>query len=137
MKRLSCPCCNIKECVIIWATDQPEGEGRNEYNPKAGKTDIDLIDPAATRRSMATEMVRDVPSLLFGMDILSAGQCAVRNGSAFIPDEAVAGDGNASNADRRICDFYDSAGGRQCGGIFGTGNSNDSASMVHIRRGET
>lgn len=28
---------------------------------------IDLIDPAATRRSMATEMVRDVPSLLFGI----------------------------------------------------------------------
>ena len=25
----------------------------------------------------------------------------------------------------------------QCGGIFGTGSSNDSASMVHIRRGET
>ncbi|OKZ58032.1 MAG: hypothetical protein BHV91_04065 [Clostridiales bacterium 44_9] len=25
-------------------------------------------------------------------------------------------------------------GGRQCGGIFGTGSSNDSASMVHIRR---
>ena len=40
---------------------------------------------------MAAEMVRDVPLLLFSMDILSAGQCAVRNGSAFIPDEAVAG----------------------------------------------
>ena len=44
---------------------------------------------------MAAEMVRDVPLLLFSMDILSAGQCAVRNGSAFIPDEAVAGDGEA------------------------------------------
>ena len=33
-------------------------------------------------------MVRDVPLLLFSMGILSAGQCAVRNGSAFIPDEA-------------------------------------------------
>ena len=33
---------------------------------------------------MAAEMVRDVPLLLFSMDILSAGQCAVRNGSAFI-----------------------------------------------------
>ena len=52
-------------------------------------------------------MIRDVPLLLFSMDILSAGQCAVRNGSAFIPDEAVAGDGSTSNADRRICDFYD------------------------------
>ena len=66
--------------------------------------------------------------------ILSAGQCAVRNGSAFIPDEAVAGNGSTSNADRRICDFYDSAGGWQRGCIFGTGGSNDSASMVHIRR---
>ena len=71
------------------------------------------------------------------MDILSAGQCAVRNGSAFIPDEAVAGDGSTSNADRRICDFYDSAGGWQRGCVFGTGGSNDSASMVHIRKGET
>ena len=123
----------IGECDIIWATDQPEGE-RNEYNPKAGKTDIDLVDPAATRRSMAAEMVRDVPLLLFSMGILSAGQCAVRNGSAFIPDEAVAGDGSTSNADRRICDFYDSAGGWQRGCVFGTGGSNDSASMVHIRR---
>ena len=72
--------------------NRPTGGGRNEYNPKAGKTDIDLVDPAATRSSMAAEMVRDVPLLLFSMDILSAGQCAVRNGSAFIPDEAVAGD---------------------------------------------
>ena len=106
----------------------------SRYNPKAGKTDIDLVDPAATRSSMAAEMVRDVPLLLFSMDILSAGQCAVRNGSAFIPDEAVAGDGSTSNADRRICDFYDSAGGWQRGCVFGTGGSNDSASMVHIRR---
>ena len=64
------------------------------------------------------------------MDILSAGQCAVRNGSAFIPDEAVAGDGSTSNADRRICDFYDSAGGWQRGCVFGTGGSNDSASKI-------
>ena len=76
-------------------------------------------------------------SSLFGMDILSAGQCAAGNSSAFVPDETIAGDRSTSNADRWICDFYDSAGGRQCGGIFGTGNSNDSASMVHIRRGET
>ena len=32
-----------------------------------------------------------------------------------------------------ICDFYDSTGGRQCGSIFGTGSSNNSTSMVHIR----
>lgn len=117
--------------------NRPTGGGRDEYNPKAGKTDIDLVDPAATYRSMAAEMVRDVPSLLFGMDILSAGQCAAGNSSAFVPDETIAGDRSASNADWWICDFYDSAGGRQCGGIFGTGGSNDSASMVHIRRGET
>ena len=43
-------------------------------------------------------------------------------------------DGSTSNADRRICDFYDSAGGWQRGCVFGTGGSNDSASMVHIRR---
>ena len=83
---------------------------------------------------IVTELNRYVPLLLFSMDILSAGQCAVRNGSAFIPDEAVAGDGSTSNADRRICDFYDSAGGWQRGCVFGTGGSNDSASMVHIRR---
>lgn len=29
--------------------------------------------------------------------------------------------------------FYDSTGGRQCGSIFGTGSSNNSTSMVHIR----
>ena len=56
---------------------------------------------------------------------------------AFVPDETVAGDGSTSNADRWICDFYDSTGDRQCGSIFGTGSSNDSTSMVHIRRGET
>ncbi|MFR6373487.1 MAG: hypothetical protein ACLUOB_06550 [Subdoligranulum sp.] len=108
-------------------------------DPKAGKTDIgDLIDPAADSSLVwLAEMVRDVPSSLFSMDILSAGQCAVGNSSAFVPDETIAGDGSTSNADRWICDFYDSAGGRQCGGIFGTGGSNNSASMVHIRRGET
>ena len=47
------------------------------------------------------------------------------------------GHGSTSNADRRICDFYDSAGGWQRGCVFGTGGSNDSASMVHIRKGET
>ena len=65
--------------------------------------------------------------------ILSAGQCAVGNSSAFVPDETVAGDRSTSNADRWICDFYDSTGGRQCGSVFGTGGSNDSTSMVHIR----
>ena len=46
-------------------------------------------------------------------------------------------DTNVIHADRRICDFYDSAGGWQRGCVFGTGGSNDSASMVHIRKGET
>ena len=113
--------------------NRPTGGGRNEYNPKAGKTDIDLVDPADTRSSMAAEMVRDVPLLLFSMDILSAGQCAVRNGSTFIPDEAVAGDGSTSNADRWIRDFYDTAGGRWRGSTSGTGGSNASAGMVHIK----
>lgn len=44
---------------------------------------------------------------------------------------------STSNADWWICDFYDSTGGRQCGSVFGTGSSNDSTSVVHIRRGET
>ena len=117
--------------------NRPTGGGRNEYNPKAGKTDIDLVDPAATRSSMAAEMVRDVPLLLFSMDILSAGQCTAGNSSAFVPDETIAGDRSTSNADWWICDFYDSAGGWQRGCVFGTGGSNDSASMVHIRKGET
>ena len=41
------------------------------------------------------------------MDILSAGQCAAGNSSAFVPDETIAGDRSTSNADRWICDFYD------------------------------
>ncbi len=43
------------------------------------------------------------------------------------------GDRSTSNADWWICDFYDSTGGQQCGSVFGTGGSNNSASMVHIR----
>ena len=82
---------------------------------------------------MATEMVRDVPSLLFGMDILSAGQCAAGNSSALVPDETIAGDRSTSNADWWICDFYDTAGGRQRDRASGTGGSNASAGMVHIK----
>ena len=40
---------------------------------------------------------------------------------------------STSNADRWICDFYDTAGGRQRGRASGTGGSNASAGMVHIR----
>lgn len=89
------------------------------------------------RRKLEGMSANSIADQLNSEGVLSAGQCAVRNGSAFIPDEAVAGDGSTSNADRRICDFYDSAGGWQRGCVFGTGGSNDSASMVHIRKGET
>ena len=40
---------------------------------------------------------------------------------------------STSNADRWICDFYDTAGGRRRGSTSGTGGSNASAGMVHIR----
>ena len=36
-------------------------------------------------------------------------------------------------ADWWICDFYDTAGGRRRGGTSGTGGSNASADMVHIK----
>lgn len=43
------------------------------------------------------------------------------------------GDGSTSNADRWIRDFYDTAGGRQRDRASGTGGSNASAGMVHIK----
>ena len=52
---------------------------------------------------------------------------------AFLMMVCVAIYGSTSNADRRICDFYDTAGGRQRGSTSGTGGSNASAGMVHIR----
>ena len=94
-------------------------------------------NPATDSCCVADKVVCGISASLFGMDFLSAGQCAIGNGDAFVPDAAITGDGSTSNADWWICDFYDSAGGRQSGGIFGTGSSNDSTSMVHIRRGET
>ena len=103
----------------------------------AVKIDVGDDNPPAAPCGVAGEVVCGNFASLICVVFLSAGQCAVRNGSAFIPDEAVAGDGSTSNADRRICDFYDSAGGWQRGCVFGTGGSNDSASMVHIRKGET
>ena len=42
-------------------------------------------------------------------------------------------DGSTSNADRWIRDFYDTAGGRQRDRASGTGGSNASAGMVHIK----
>ena len=64
----------------------------------------------------------------------SAGQCAIGNGDSFVPHASVARNGSTSNADRWICDFYDTAGGRRRGSTSGTGGSNASAGMVHIRR---
>ena len=43
------------------------------------------------------------------------------------------GGGSTSNADWWICDFYDTTGGRRRGGTSGTGGSNASAGMVHIK----
>jgi len=64
---------------------------------------------------------------------LSAGQCAIGNGDSFVPHASVARNGSTSNADRWICDFYDTAGGRRRGSTSGTGGSNASAGMVHIK----
>ena len=71
---------------------------------------------------------------LFCVVFLSAGQCAIGNGDSFVPHASVARNGSTSNADRWICDFYDTAGGRRRGSTSGTGGSNASAGMVHIRR---
>ena len=40
---------------------------------------------------------------------------------------------STSNADRWICDFYDTTGSRQRSSTSGTGGSNASAGMVHIK----
>lgn len=135
-KDWACPCWNIKACAITWATDQPE-RGHYESDSMAVKIGAGDDNPAADPCGVAGEVVCGISASLFGMVFLSAGQCAIGNGDAFVPDAAITGDGSTSNADRRICDFYDSAGGWQRGCVFGTGGSNDSASMVHIRKGET
>ena len=131
-KRLSCPCCNIRECVIIWATDQPE-RGHYESDSMAVKIGAGDYDPATDPCCMAGKVVCGIPASLFCMDFLSAGQCATGNGDSFVPHAAVARGGSTSNADRWICDFYDTAGGRQRGRASGTGGSNASAGMVHIK----
>ena len=131
-KRLSCTCCNIRECVIIWATDQPE-RGHYESDSMAVKIGAGDYDPATDPCCMAGKVVCGIPASLFCMDFLSAGQCATGNGDSFVPHAAVARGGSTSNADRWICDFYDTAGGRQRGRASGTGGSNASAGMVHIK----
>ena len=90
-------------------------------------------NPATDSCCVADKVVCGISASLFGMDFLSAGQCGVGNGGAFVSDAAVAGDRSTSNADRRICAIYDSAGGWQGGGAYGTDGNSDSTSMVHIR----
>lgn len=129
---LGCPCWNIKECVITWATDQSE-RGHYESDSMAVKIDVGDDNPAADPCCVAGEVVCGISASLFCMVFLSAGQCAISNGGAFVSDATVAGDGSTSNAGRWIRDFYDTAGGRQYGGSSGTGGSNASAGVVHIR----
>ena len=93
MKRLSCPCCNIKECVIIWATKRPE-RGHYESDSMAVKIGAGDDNPAADSCCVAGKMVCGISASLFGMVFLSAGQCAIGNGDAFVPDAAITGDGN-------------------------------------------
>ncbi len=92
-------------------------------------------DPATDPCCVAGKMACGISASLFGMGFLSAGKYVIGNGGAFVLDAAVAGDGSTSNADRRICDFYDTAGGRRRSGTSGTGGSNASAGMVHIKWG--
>ena len=70
-------------------------------------------NPATDSCCVADKVVCGISASLFCMDFLSAGQCAIGNGDAFVPDAAITGDGSTSNADRWICDFYDTAGGRR------------------------
>lgn len=90
-------------------------------------------DPATDPCCVAGKMVCGISASLFGMGFLSAGKCAIGNGGAFVPDAAVAGNGGPSNANRWICDFYDTAGGQRRGGTSGTGGNSASAGMVHIK----
>ncbi len=99
----------------------------------AAKTDDGDDDPAADPCGVAGKVVCGISASLFGMVFLSAGQCAIGNGDAFVPDAAITGDGSTSNADWWIRDFYDTAGGRQRDRASGTGGSNASAGMAHIK----
>ena len=99
----------------------------------AVKIDTGDDNPPADPCCMAGKVVCGISASLFCMDFLSAGQCATGNGGPFVLDVAVARGGSTSNADRWICDFYDSTGGRRRGGTSGTGGSNASAGMVHIK----
>mgnify|MGYP005965468855 FL=1 len=99
----------------------------------AVKIDVGDDNPAAAPCGVAGEVVCGIFASLFCVVFLSAGQCATGNGGPFVLDVAVARGGSTSNADRWICDFYDTTGGRRRGGTSGTGGSNASAGMVHIK----
>lgn len=99
----------------------------------AVKIDTGDDNPPADPCCMAGKVVCGISASLFCMDFLSAGQCVISNGGAFVPPAAVAGDGSISNDDRWIRDFYGSAGGWQHGDSSGIGGSNASAGVVHIR----
>ena len=99
----------------------------------AVKIDAGDDNPAADPCCMAGKVVCGISASLFCMVFLSARQCVISNGSAFVPPAAVAGNGSTSNDDRWIRDFYDTTGGRRRGGTSGTGGSNASAGMVHIK----
>ena len=69
---LGCPCWNIKEYAITWATDQPEREHyeSDSMAVKIGAGDYDLAtDPCC----VADKVVCSIPASLFGMEFLFAG----------------------------------------------------------------
>lgn len=99
----------------------------------AVKIDAGDDNPAADPCGVAGKVVCSISASLFCMAFLSAGQCAIGDGGAFVPPAAVAGDGSISNANRWIRDFYDTACGRQRSCTSGTGGSNASAGVVHIK----
>lgn len=82
---------------------------------------------------VSMDSLMKMPEKPMDTNFLSAGQCATGNGGPFVLDATVARSGSTSNADRWICDFYGPAGGRQRSCTSGTGGSNASAGMVHIR----
>lgn len=90
-----CPCWNIKACAITWATDQPE-RGHYESDSMAVKIGAGDDNPAADPCCMAGKVVCGISASLFCMVFLSARQCVISNGGAFVPSAAVAGDGSTS-----------------------------------------
>ena len=98
-----CPCWNIKACAITWATDQPE---RGYYESDSMAVKIGAGDnPAAAPCGVAGEVVCGISASLFCMVFLSARQCAISNGGAFVLDAAVARGGSTSNAYSEILSF--------------------------------